>query len=64
MPTRRRNWVTSMREDVLAVQQDLSFQARVAQGLVHAVQAAQEGGLAASGRADQSSDAVGGDLAG
>ena len=50
-----------LREDVLAVEQDFAFEARVAHGFVHAVEGAQERGLPAAGRADQRGDFVGGD---
>ena len=45
-------------QHVLAVQQHLAFVARALDGLVDAVQRAQEGGLAAAGRADQRGDAL------
>ena len=47
-----------MFEDVLAVQQDLAFDAGVANGFVHAVQGAQEGRFAAAGGSDEGGDLV------
>ena len=43
-----------------AVEQHRPLDARVAQGFLHAVESAQEGGLAAAGRPDERGDAVGG----
>ena len=55
---RRRISVTSVLENVLAVERDLAFEPRVAQRFVDAVQIAQEGGFAAAGRPDQRGDFV------
>src|SRR5215831_8660926 len=44
--------------DVLAVEKNLARVAAIADGLVHAVEIAQESGLAAAGRADQRRDFV------
>ena len=50
------------RVDVLAVEQDFALDAGVANGFIHAVQGAQECGFAATGRADERGDAVGGNF--
>src|SRR5690606_551749 len=44
--------------DILAVERDLAGDAAALDGVVHAVEAAQERRLAAAGRADQRGDAV------
>ena len=59
MPMRRRISVTSMSEDILAVERDLAFNPRVAQRFVDAVQVAQKRGLAAARGSDQRRDSVG-----
>ncbi len=46
-------------QDVLAVQQDLAFGALLGVQLVHAVEGAQQGGLAAARRADEGRDLLG-----
>ena len=55
MPTRARSCTTSMSRvvDVLAVERDLARDAAARDGVVHAVEAAQEGRLAAARGADQ-----------
>ncbi|CAB4561079.1 unannotated protein [freshwater metagenome] len=45
--------------EVLAVDQNLSFDARAGDHFVHAVECAQEGGLAATGGADEGGDRLG-----
>ena len=45
-----------------AVQQHLALDARAGDGVVHPVEAAQEGGLAAARRPDQRGDLLLGDL--
>src|SRR5260370_39240129 len=50
-----------LREDVLAVEQNFAFEAGGAHGLVHAGEGAERSGLAATGRADERGDLIGGD---
>ena len=51
-----------LRKNIFAVEKYLPLEPRVAQRLVHAVERAQQGGFAASGRTDQRGDAVRCDL--
>jgi len=48
--------------DIFSLKEDLAFHARTLDGIVHAVQTAQEGGLAAARGADQGSDLAGEDV--
>ena len=50
-----------LRENILAVEKDFTFQAGGADGFVHAIEDAEESGFAAAGRADESSDSFVGD---
>jgi len=49
-------------EQALAIQQQFAGHAGIADGLVHAVEGAQEGGFAAAGGTDEGGDFVGGNL--
>ena len=51
-----------LREDVLTVEKNFAFEAGMTHGFVHAVESAQERGLAASRWADKGGDFVGGDI--
>jgi len=55
MPMRRRKEVTSWRE-CSCRRAGFRLQAGVTHGLVHAIEGAQQGGLAAAGRTDQRGD--------
>src|SRR5260370_29547973 len=50
-----------LRKDALAIEKDFAPEARAADGLVHAVEGAKEGGLAATGRTNERGDFIGGD---
>src|SRR5205814_6502942 len=50
-----------LRKDVLAIEKNFAFQAGAAHDLVHAIQGAQQGGLATAGGTNERGDLVGGD---
>ncbi len=45
-----------LRDNILAIEKDFAFQARSADGFVHAIEDAKQGGFAATGRADERGD--------